>query len=60
MLQAHAVRSATARSLLLHGHDRRPREAHRPLSALLAGTALAAVIVAAAVISSRVSMLLGR
>lgn len=57
ILQAHATRSAVAMALLLHGHDRSPRDAKKPMTALIAGLVLAVVIVVGVYVASRLGSL---
>jgi len=53
ILQAHATRSAVALTLMLHGHDRSSRELKKPFGPLIAGAALAVVILVAFYIAAR-------
>lgn len=57
ILQAHATRSAVAQALLLHAHDRSPREAKKPMTALIAGLVLAVVIVIGFYVASKIGSL---
>ena len=57
VLQAHATRSAVAMAVLLHGHDRNARDARRPFGALLIGLIIAAVILVAVYITTKIGAL---
>ncbi|MGH3933246.1 MAG: hypothetical protein ACRDTF_25095 [Pseudonocardiaceae bacterium] len=47
VLEAHALRSATATAVLLHGTRRSARDLRRPFGALIAGAILAVVLLVA-------------
>jgi hypothetical protein len=57
VLQAHATRAATALALLLHGNDRSPRDMRKPFGPLVAGVAIAVVILLAIFVAGRIGAL---
>ena len=57
ILQAHATRAATALALLLHGRDRGPRDMRKPFGPLIAGAAVAVVILLGIFIAGRIGTL---
>lgn len=60
ILQAHATRSLTALTLLLHGRDRSPRDMRKPFGALLASVIIAVVMVVAIGVGDRVGAMISR
>ena len=58
ILQAHATRAAIALALLLHGSDRSPRDMRKPFGPLIAGVAVAVVILLAIFIAGRIGSLI--
>jgi hypothetical protein len=55
VLQAHATRSVTAMTLLLHGNDRGALERKSALSPVIVGMVLTVLILAVNAISVRIS-----
>ena len=58
VLEAHATRANVALALLLHGRDRGPRDLRKPFGALVAGVAVAAVILLAIFLAGRIGSLI--
>jgi hypothetical protein len=57
-LEAHATRATVALALLLHGRDRGPRDLRKPFGTLVAGVAVAAVILLAIFLTGRIGSLI--
>jgi hypothetical protein len=59
VVEAHALRRATAMAALLHGSRRGPRELKRPYAALLVGTLLGVALLVVIWAVQRIGGLLG-
>lgn len=55
VIEAHALRSATATAVLLHGSRRGPRELRKPFGTLIASVILAAALLVAVAAASKIS-----
>ncbi len=58
ILQAHATRSATALTLLLHARDRSPRDAKSPWAPIIVGFVISLLILVVTAIAIRVGALI--